>query len=120
MIRRELTHSVRIEANKYVHKSKEYLFLFKFPHARLNVIISHNPIPRMKLIIAGATGFVGRNLLKEALACSDITSIVTLGRRPVVSEYAERAKVTNIVLDDLEHYPASVMEKIADADACIW
>jgi uncharacterized protein YbjT (DUF2867 family) len=74
----------------------------------------------MKLVIAGATGFVGKALLKQALGCSDITSIVTLGRQPIVLEDADKAKVTNFVLDDFEHYPASLIEQIADADACIW
>ena len=74
----------------------------------------------MKLVIAGATGFVGKALLKQALGCSDITSIVTLARRPVDLEDADTAKVTDFVLDDLEHYPAALIEKLADADACIW
>jgi nucleoside-diphosphate-sugar epimerase len=71
----------------------------------------------MKLVIGGATGFVGKELLKQALACPEFTSIVTLGRRPVT---VKDSKLTDVVLDDLEQYPPSALQKIADADACIW
>ncbi|KAG0652745.1 hypothetical protein D0Z07_0367 [Hyphodiscus hymeniophilus] len=74
----------------------------------------------MKLVIGGATGFVGKELLKRALACPEITSIVTLDRRALVVEDLNKEKLTSIVLDDFEHYPTSVMEKIGNADACIW
>ena len=71
----------------------------------------------MKLVIGGATGFVGKELLKQVLANPEFTSVVTLGRRSVV---AEDLKLTDVVLENFEHYSPSVIEKIADADACIW
>jgi putative NADH-flavin reductase len=71
----------------------------------------------MKLIIGGATGFVGKELLKQAIACPEITSIVTLGRRAVT---VQDPKLTDIVVDDLSQYSDSTREKIAGADACIW
>jgi hypothetical protein len=74
---------------------------------------------KMKLVIASATGFVGKELLKQAMGCSEFTSIVTLGRRAVVEDY-DKARLTDIVIDNFEHYPDSVMEQLADADACIW
>jgi hypothetical protein len=75
----------------------------------------------MKLVIGGATGFVGREVLRQALRCPQITSIVTLGRRAVVVEEQVREKITDIVMmDDGENYSESALEKIADSDACIW
>ena len=75
----------------------------------------------MKLAIGGATGFVGREVLRQALRCPRITSIVTLGRRAVVVEEQGREKATDIVMmDDGENYSESALEKIADSDACIW
>ena len=71
----------------------------------------------MKLVIGGAPGFVGKELLRQALASPKFTSIVTLGRRPVV---VENPKLIDVVFDDIEVYSTSVLEKIADADACIW
>jgi hypothetical protein len=75
----------------------------------------------MKLVIGGATGFVGREVLRQALRCPQITSIVTLGRRAVVLEQKDREKVTDIVMmDDGENYSEATLETIADSDACIW
>lgn len=77
----------------------------------------------MKLIIGGATGFVGKEILRQALCNAVITSIVTIGRRPVSSEDLDerfKAKLTDIVLEDLTQYSDSVLKQLADADACIW
>ncbi|CZR52703.1 uncharacterized protein PAC_02580 [Phialocephala subalpina] len=75
----------------------------------------------MKLVIGGATGFVGREVLRQALNSPEITSIVTIGRRPVtVVDSTNIAKLTDIVMEDGEHYSESDIEKIANADACIW
>jgi hypothetical protein len=76
----------------------------------------------MKLIIGGATGFVGREVLRQALRSPHITSIITLGRRPITISSGEENtnKVTDIVMEDGENYSESIMEKFADADACIW
>lgn len=82
----------------------------------------------MKLIIGGATGFVGKEILRQALRCPTITSVVTLGRRPVPGEDFQGAiveaqyasKHTDVVLADLEHYPETALKLIANADACIW
>ncbi|KAF8849958.1 hypothetical protein BDZ45DRAFT_752230 [Acephala macrosclerotiorum] len=75
----------------------------------------------MKLVISGATGFVGREVLRQALKCPDITSVVTIGRRPVtVKDSTNISKLTDIVMEDGEHYSDSDIEKISDAEACIW
>ncbi|RDW76919.1 hypothetical protein BP6252_04972 [Coleophoma cylindrospora] len=74
----------------------------------------------MKLIIAGATGFVGKEILRHALRSPEFTSIVTLGRRAVDIEDQYAEKLTDLVLDDLNHYSTSARAKLANADACIW
>ncbi|KAH6663417.1 hypothetical protein B0J14DRAFT_684606 [Halenospora varia] len=74
----------------------------------------------MKLIIGGATGFVGKEVLRQALRSPEITSIVTLGRRAVVVSEEHKSKIIDIVMEAQEHFSDSVIEQIADADACIW
>lgn len=75
----------------------------------------------MKLIVGGATGFVGTETTLRALAHPSITSVVALTRRPLeLPNEANASKLTNIILDDFSHYPDSAKEQLADADACIW
>ena len=77
----------------------------------------------MKLILTGATGFVGTECLKLALQNPNVTEIVALARRDVkVPEgVPNAAKLSTVVLEDMgSEYPSSVKEKLRGADACIW
>ncbi len=75
----------------------------------------------MKLIVAGATGFVGTETTIQALKNLEITSVVALSRRPLeLEECVDTSKLTNIVLDDFDHYPEDAKKDLADADACVW
>ncbi|KAJ5648143.1 hypothetical protein N7490_004515 [Penicillium lividum] len=70
----------------------------------------------MKIILAGSTGFVGREVLNQCLANPAITSIVALSRRDLPAH--DKLKVA--VIEDFLSYPESVREDIKGADACIW
>ena len=70
----------------------------------------------MKVIIAGATGFVGRELLSQCLQNPAVTSIVALSRR----ELPAHDKLKVAIMDDFLSYPDSVRKEIKDASACIW
>ncbi len=77
----------------------------------------------MKLIIAGSTGFVGAELVRQSLGNPAITSIIALSRRenPGPPEAGPAAaKLTSIVCDNFESYPDSVKKELGNADACIW
>lgn len=79
----------------------------------------------MKLIIAGSTGFVATEVIRQALSHPLITSVVALARRPTtmpqgVELEADAAKFNSIVCDDFLNYPESVRRELAGADACIW
>ncbi|KAK7033363.1 putative nucleoside-diphosphate-sugar epimerase [Favolaschia claudopus] len=78
----------------------------------------------MKLIVAGATGFVGQEVIRQSLRNPAITSIVALARRPVspptgVPEEAA-SKLKSVVVKDYDEYPDEVRKDLAGADACIW
>jgi nucleoside-diphosphate-sugar epimerase len=74
----------------------------------------------MKVVIAGASGFIGGALLTQCLQNSLITSLTLLSRRPlpVISALDQRIEV--IVLEDFASYPESVTEQLSGAKACLW
>jgi len=79
----------------------------------------------MKLIVAGSTGFVGTELIRQALSNPSITSIVALARRlttepQTVGPGADLAKLKSVICEDFGNYPESVKQELAGADACIW
>jgi uncharacterized protein YbjT (DUF2867 family) len=68
----------------------------------------------MKLILTGATGFAGAEVLRQALADPSIERVTVLTRRSLGLTHAKLREV--IVADFLEYDRAT----LADADACIW
>lgn len=79
----------------------------------------------MKLIIAGASGFVGQELVRQSLERSDITVVVALSRTPVVPPPDIRgevntAKLRSVIIKDYEQYPEEVRKEFEGAAACIW
>ena len=79
----------------------------------------------MKLIISGATGYVGSELLRQSLARDDIHTVVALARKPVTAPGGVGSeKLRSIMVPD---YPVTAAEysdearrEFAGADACIW
>lgn len=76
----------------------------------------HLRCPKMKVILIGSTGFVGREVLDQCLAHPAITSVVALSRR----ELPPHDKLKVVVTEDFLSYPESVRDAIKGADACIW
>ena len=75
----------------------------------------------MKLIVAGATGLVGTEIIRQSLHIREITSVIALARRPVqLDEGADSSKLKIVVVGDYGEYPDHVKAEFARADACIW
>jgi uncharacterized protein YbjT (DUF2867 family) len=79
----------------------------------------------MKLIVTGASGFCGTEIVRQALLHPQITTLVAIARRPVaappsVTDPALRAKLRSVVVPDYLTYPEPVRAELAGADACIW
>ena len=76
----------------------------------------------MKLVIGGSSGFVGAELVRQALSNPAITSVVGLSRRetPAPSSAASAAKLKSVVCDDFENYSVSIKKELEDVDAFIW
>ncbi|KAK4541422.1 hypothetical protein LTR36_008023 [Oleoguttula mirabilis] len=72
----------------------------------------------MKVVLFGATGYIGGEVLQRCLARPDITAVVTISRRdPGV---AAHAKLTVVLHDNFTHYPDNILAHFADAGACIY
>ena len=79
----------------------------------------------MKLIVAGATGFVAKEIIRQSLHNPKITSVLAVARRqvsppPNLGERADTSKLHSVTLNDYGHWPDDVERQLAGADACIW
>ena len=79
----------------------------------------------MKLIVAGASGFVATEVIRQSLSIPKITSVIALARRPIstppnLGQDADTSKLHSVALDNYGSYPDDVKEQLAGADACIW
>ncbi|KAF7561478.1 hypothetical protein G7046_g2654 [Stylonectria norvegica] len=75
----------------------------------------------MKLIVAGATGLVATEIIKQSLQNDKITSIIDLARKSVeVDGTVDSTKLKSVVVSDYGEYPDNVKAEFAGADACIW
>lgn len=75
----------------------------------------------MKLIIAGASGFVGSEVLRQALTHISISTIIALSRRPLTDPPFDHPKVKVVVLEDFEKgYTNEVLEQLKGAGGCCW
>ncbi|KAK4163088.1 NAD(P)-binding Rossmann-fold containing protein [Cladorrhinum sp. PSN259] len=79
----------------------------------------------VKLIIAGSTGFVGAELVRQALSNPAFSTVLALGRRetpipPNLNPGADASKLKSVICEDFENYSDDVKKQLAGADACIW
>ncbi|KAE8449411.1 hypothetical protein EG329_008312 [Mollisiaceae sp. DMI_Dod_QoI] len=74
----------------------------------------------MKIILTGSSGFVGQEVLRQALGNSSITSIVALSRKPLPATFTKDQKLEVVLMDDFETYTPAVLSRLEGAEACIW
>jgi len=74
----------------------------------------------MKLLITGATGVAGLQVLRTAIKDPKVTQITIISRRPLPDDTPTSDKVQVIVLADFLDYPPEVVSRLVDHDACIW
>ncbi|ORY12195.1 hypothetical protein BCR34DRAFT_600761 [Clohesyomyces aquaticus] len=80
----------------------------------------------MKLVITGATGLVGTEVIRQSLSIPGITSVVALGRREVlapssVRPSADPSKLKSVILKSFdEDLPEDVKNQLRGVNACIW
>jgi uncharacterized protein YbjT (DUF2867 family) len=70
----------------------------------------------MKIIVTGATGLVGAEVIRQAIADESIREIIALSRKPLSLTHP---KLKTINHPDFLDYTA-VADVFRDADACLW
>jgi uncharacterized protein YbjT (DUF2867 family) len=75
----------------------------------------------MNLIVAGATGLVGTEVIRQSMQISQVTHVIALSRKPVqVEDDIDSSKLKSVLISDYEECPDHVKAEFAGADACIW
>jgi len=75
----------------------------------------------MKLIVAGATGLLGTEIIRQSLQLGEVTQVIALARKPIqIDESLDSSKVRSVIIRDYGEYPDNVKAELASADACIW
>jgi hypothetical protein len=74
----------------------------------------------MKYILTGTSGFIGKEILAQALSNPLITSLLILSRRPLpnISSLDPRIKV--IVLENFLSYPDALKSEFTGVKAVLW
>lgn len=70
----------------------------------------------MKLIVTGATGFVGEGVLLAALAADDVTAVLSVSRRPCGVTHS---KLTELLVSDFRD-TAAVESELSGYDGCLY
>ena len=70
----------------------------------------------MRIILFGATGMLGRGVLRECLADPDVNHVLSIGRR---ATDVQHVKLKQIVHDDFTDY-SGISEHLAGFDACFF
>ncbi|KAF3071064.1 hypothetical protein GL218_00887 [Daldinia childiae] len=74
----------------------------------------------MKIIITGATGFVGSEVVRQAIADEGITQAFVLTRKPLPEDLSKNTKLTIIEHKDFSTYPPELLAQLTGAEGCIW
>ena len=79
----------------------------------------------MKLIVAGASGSVATEVIRQSLSVPRITSVVAISRRPIstpanLGQGADPSKLHNALVENYDTYSDDVKKQVAGAKACIW
>lgn len=79
-------------------------------------------ITAMKIILCGATGFIGNQLLEDLIKHNYVSHILVLTRHQIDRRYAIHDKVTQIIHEDFSTYPDYILDKLASyqPEGCIW
>ncbi|KAJ0419677.1 hypothetical protein BJY00DRAFT_313826 [Aspergillus carlsbadensis] len=74
----------------------------------------------MKIIIAGATGYIGHELLMQSLAHPSITSVIALSRRDLNINNSKLRVVRMKDADFLSYADPKITDELKGAAACLW
>lgn len=75
----------------------------------------------MSLLLTGSTGYIGSEILSQALSNPLIASLVLLTRRPIPDlNLEENPKVRVVVMSDFGVYDEALVREIEGAEGVLW
>jgi nucleoside-diphosphate-sugar epimerase len=78
----------------------------------------------MEIIVIGATGYVGSEVLRCCMSDPLLAKVFVLTRRPLdaaqMNELPNRDKLSVILRDDWLHYDDELLDALKNTRACIW
>ncbi|KAJ9642086.1 hypothetical protein H2204_002455 [Knufia peltigerae] len=74
----------------------------------------------MKVIVTGATGFIGKQVVVQCIQNPTITSVIVLTRREIDKNLSSDPKVQVIIHQDFETYPQELLHQLQGSQGCIW
>lgn len=74
------------------------------------------------IVLAGATGFIGSEILSQCLSNRSITHIYCLTRRPLPDDLSTHPKITQVQHDNFDDLPDHLFERFRGwgVGGCIW
>ncbi|KAM0348728.1 hypothetical protein ACHAPU_004167 [Fusarium lateritium] len=74
----------------------------------------------MKVVVTGATGTIGNEIIKHCLADARITRLVILTRKAVSMDIECHPKADVIMVQDFARYSDQVLRQLEGSSACLW
>ncbi|KAH7173575.1 uncharacterized protein B0J16DRAFT_193303 [Fusarium flagelliforme] len=74
----------------------------------------------MKVVVTGATGLVGNEVVKQCLVDVRITKVVILTRKAVSMDIESHPKADVIMVQDFSRYSDDLLRRIEGSSACLW
>ncbi len=74
----------------------------------------------MKVVVFGATGLVGSELLNACIAKDKITKVYVVTRRALSGDHAKNPKVEVILHSDFAQYTPELLDKLRGIELCLW
>ncbi|KAJ3533287.1 hypothetical protein NM208_g8050 [Fusarium decemcellulare] len=74
----------------------------------------------MKVLIVGATGSIGAEVLRQCLAHPRISRVVVFVRRQLPADVSDNPKLESVLVKDFSIWPEEVLQAHSDAAAMVW
>ncbi|KAI0112958.1 hypothetical protein F4814DRAFT_329640 [Daldinia grandis] len=74
----------------------------------------------MKILIVGASGSIGSEVLLHCLAHPDISSVIAFVRRDLPANLSNHPKLEYVIINDFLKWPEDVLQTHSDAVGMLW